>query len=727
VNQLPADDRRPPLTPQLALRVAVLGSFALAMFAIIFFRLWFLQVLSGNAYARQAQVNYVRKVEIPAPRGQILDRNGNLLVDSKRAIAVQISPPDLPAQLQLCDRRTQLLGATWASSCTIAHPPAADIALYDRLARVLGMPTAPQRCPVDGYGVLQLSQIACDVAQGYVKLSYNNVTIKVDVSRDVLYYLEERQSQFPGVVIQPVWLRSYPLHTLAAQLFGTIGPISCEALQLGEKPNANNCELKNPRFKGIPQQDDVGQSGLEWSYNQYLQGVDGSEKVEVDALGRFIGDVGETKPIPGDNLRLALDVNLQRVGEQALATAVNTIPNADGGAFVAMNPVNGEVYAMGSNPSFDPNIFTKPVPERVYQQLNSPASNFPLINRATQTVGPTGSTFKPITATAALESGVWNVGEVFDDTGQFCFSGQCRHNAGQAVYGVVDLVQAIKVSSDDFFYNLGVLTNNPAPNGGALQYWARQYGIGQPTGIDIGGEAAGTLPTPAWRAQRNRLEAECDSATGPFAYTNGTSYGPTRLPGWHRSPKHPPGGCGIADGTNRPWSAGDNENLAVGQGDVQVTPLQLAVVYSAIANMGTIVTPHLGLAIQAPDGTVLREIDPPPKRHLNINPLYLETIRQGLREAASQPGGTSYPVMGNFPEQVYGKTGTAQYTGQPDYSWYACFVPPSATSKPIVVVVTVARAGFGVQAAAPVARQILSQWFFGKPGPFLGSTSGGAL
>ena len=713
MNQLP-EDRRPPLTPQLALRVALLGSFALAMFAIIFFRLWFLQVLSGAAYASQARGNYVRTIDVPAPRGQILDRSDNVLVDSKRATAVEISPPDLPVPLQLCDSTTQLVGGMWSSSCTIAHPPVKDITLYDQLATVLGMPTKREKCPVDGYGVLRLSPIACDVASGYVKLSYATVRIATDVPSDVLFYLEERQSQFPGVQIQPVWLRTYPLQKLAAQLFGTIGPISCDALLQHQTPNANNCELKDPRFKGVPQQDSVGQSGLELSYNQYLQGTDGTSKVQVDALGRFIGDVGQVQPIPGDNLRLSLDVNLQRVGETALATAVNTIPNANGGAFVAMNPDNGEIYAMGSNPSFDPNIFTKPVPLSVYHALNNPASNFPLINRATQTAGPSGSTFKPITATAALESGAWNTTEVFDDSGQYCFSGQCRHNAGMASYGTLDLVQALKVSSDDFFYNLGVATNaDPTnhPGGGALQRWARLYGIGQPTGIDINGESTGTLPTPAWRAERNKLETQCDNATGPFK----------------GRPKHPPGGCGIADGTNRPWSVGDNESLAVGQGDVQVTPLQLAVAYSAIANMGTIITPHLGLAIQSPDGSVLREINPPPRRHLPVDPFYLETIRQGLRDAASQPGGTSFPVMGNFPEQVYGKTGTAQYTGQPDYSWYACFVPQSATSKPILVVVTVARAGFGVQAAAPVARQILSQWFFGKPGAFLGTATPGAI
>lgn len=700
----PFDERRTPMTPQLARRVAFLGMFALAMFAVIFFRLWFIQILSGQKYVAEAKTNRVRDILIPAPRGEILDRSGNLLVNSKRAIAVQVSPAELPAPLQAATTNAE-------EARLIAHPPRVDVSLYRRLARVLGMSRRARPCPIaagpqlrtalalQGAHVragrpttVRLSPIGCAVAQSFVQVSYANVTLATDVPRQVLFYLEERQREFPGVEVQPVWLRTYPLNDVAAQLFGTVGPIS-------------SSELTDPRFKGLPQSAIVGQSGLEWYYNRYLQGQDGKEQLQVNALGQAAGTVGQPiQPVPGKNLRLSLDVNLQRVGEQSLEQAVSQVPDPNGGAFVAMNPVNGEIYAMGSNPSFNPNDFTHPMTQRQYDARFGSSSDYPLINRAIQTAGPTGSTFKPITATAALQSGAWTTSEVFDDTGQYCFSGQCRHNAGMATYGVLDLENAIKVSSDDFFYNLGTLTNSPKPQGGALQKWARLYGIGRPTGIDVGGEVAGTLPTPAWRAHRNRLEYECDNALGPFK----------------GKPKHSPGGCGIADGTNRPWSVGDNENLAVGQGDVQVTPLQLAVAYSAIANGGNIVRPHLGLDIQQPDGTLVQRIDPPTVRHLSINPFYLDTIRAGLRAAASQPGGTSFAVMGNFPEQVYGKTGTAQYTGQADYSWYTCFVPPTATSKPIEVVVTVPRAGFGAQAAAPVARQILSQWFFGRRGPFLG-------
>jgi penicillin-binding protein 2 len=410
--------------------------------------------------------------------------------------------------------------------------------------------------------------------------------------------------------------------------------------------------------------------------------------------------------MPGDNLKTSLNAQLQSVGQDALQESIDTNYPANGGAFVAMDPQNGQVYAMGSLPTYNANDFNgKPISESTYSQLNNASSNFPLINRATQSVGPTGSTFKPITATAALESGVWTAGDIFDDTGQYCFSGQCRHNSGHAVDGALDLVNAIRVSSDDFFYNLGVLTNNPAPNGGALQHWANLYGIGRKTGVDLPAELPGNLPSPKWRQQIDQVELNCEKK--------------------HHVPAseyfQPQVSCGIADG--RSWSAGDNENLAVGQGDVQVSPLQLAVAYSAIANGGTVVTPHLGLDIQAPDGTVMQAIDPPAQRRIPVSPFYLETIKEGLRAAASQPGGTSADVFANFPEPVYGKTGTAQYNGQQDYAWYACFVPASATSKPIVVVVTVEQGGFGAIGAAPVARQILSQWFYGNKGAYVPGSS----
>ncbi len=671
------EDRRPPLTPQLALRVAVLGTFALAMFAVIFFRLWFLQVLNGQAYVRQAQVNQVRSITVPAPRGYIYDSGGNVLVDNTKALDVVISPASLPVKL------TQL---------NIGSLPPADEAVYRRLAHVLGISTQRKPCKMDAsilgrwYGTLHLAQIPCAVDQQLVTTPYADVRIKQGVSTDVQFYLAERQDQFPGVQVQQVYVRRYPLGNLASQLFGTVGPLSPQDLS-----------QDRAHFKDIPHSDYVGQAGLEYYYNQYLQGKDGTERFQVNAYGDFNGDLPGTSPRAGDALKLSLNIPLQRIGQQALQQSINSNPPSAAGAFVAMNPDNGQIYAMGSLPTFDPNIFTKPVSKAVYDQLNNASSGYPLFNRAIQSVGPTGSTFKAITATAALQSGKWSLGDTYDDTGQFCEGGGlCRRNAGGAAYGVLNLVEAIHVSDDVFFYNLGALLNSQAPQGGDLQKWARLYGIGRQTGIDLGGEYAGNLPTPAWRSEIDQAETNCE----------------------HK--RHVPS-CGIADG--RPWSVGDNVNLAVGQGDVQVTPLQLAVAYSAIANGGTIVRPHVGAAVENADGTVLQKIDPPPVRRLNIDPANLDAIRQGLNEAAQSPGGTSYDVMGNFPKPVYGKTGTAQYNGQNDYAWYVCFVPDSATNRPILVAVHVEQGGFGDIAAAPVAKEILSQWFFGKPGQY---TAGGS-
>jgi penicillin-binding protein 2 len=674
-------EERPAMSPQLARRVAIVGTLSLALFAILFFRLWFLQVLSSDHYALAANGNFVRPVEIAAPRGQILDRNGTILATSQRAYAVMISPPSLPVPI---------------TDKNLAHPPRADAGLYNLLAHVVGLPTKRQPCHVNGHGVLHMSQIACAVVQEYVQLPYAEATVATDITRHQLFYLSERQASFPGVSVQQIYQRHYPMGDVAAQVLGIVSRITAS-------------EVKNPFYSGASQNDSVGQSGLEASYDRYLRGVDGAEKVKVDALGNFVGTLKETAPTAGNNLKLALDAKLEQVGQQSLQESIDSNYPSTGGAFVALNPDNGQVYAMGSLPTYNANLFTKPVPESVYKAEFGPNSNsgYPQVNRAYQSAGPTGSTFKPITATAALEAGVWDTSRIFDDTGQFCISNQCRHNAGHAVDGALDLETAIKVSSDDFFYNLGALTNSPAPHGGPLQHWAHLYGIGRKTGIDLPDENAGNLPDAHWRDQRNKLEAECDNATGPFK----------------GKPKHPPGGCGIAFGDNRPWSIGDNESLAVGQGDVQVTPLQLAVAYAAIANGGTIVTPHLGLDVQSPDGFVQRSFNPAPKRHIPINPFYLETIRAGLRAAASQPGGTSADVFQDFPQQVYGKTGTAQYNGKQDYAWYACFVPSSATTKPIVVVVTVEQGGFGAVGAAPVARQILSQWFYGNKGTYVVGSS----
>ena len=361
---------------------------------------------------------------------------------------------------------------------------------------------------------------------------------------------------------------------------------------------------------------------------------------------------------------------------------------------------------MGSLPDLQPErLHQAGARTSTYNALFGPNAGDPLVNRAIQSAGRPGRRSSRSPRPRRSRAGSGALATTFDDTGQYCFSGQCRHNAGDAVDGALDLVNAIQVS-------VGRLLLQPRcadqlathPNGGALQHWARLYGIGQKTGIDLPGEVSGNAADAGVARQRNELEAECDSATGPFRYTNGVTTASTSS-GLAPKPKHPPGGCGIADGTDRPWSVGDNENLAVGQGDVQVTPLQLAVVYSALANGGTVVTPHLGLDVQTRRRARAASVQPgaeAPHQHRPAVPRHdPRGPARGAPRSRAEPRTT---CSGNFPEQVYGKTGTAQYNGQQDYAWYACFVPPSATSKPIVVVVTVEQGGFGAVGAAPVAR-----------------------
>jgi penicillin-binding protein 2 len=659
----PPEERRAPITPQLALRVAILGGIALALFAIAFFRLWFLQVLSGDQYLAQASENRVRNIVVQAPRGEMIDRHGTPLVENRRAVAVVVSPPKLPAD------------------------PAARTRELTRLSHVLSMSARPQKCRV-GRDVLRAMELDCLVRRGVWNLPYADVTVRTDVPREVAFFLAERAQQFPGVSIQQVFLRSYRFHALGAQLFGTVGQI-------------NAGQLRQDHYRGVRGGTIVGQSGLEYTYDRYLRGSDGATRVQVDALGQAKGYLPTRKPAPGQNLRLSLDLGLQRAGQAALATGIglaNGLGNpSQAGAFVALDPRDGEVLAMGSAPSYDANLFARPLSQRAYDQYFGEGTNNPLINRAISADYPVGSTFKIVTATAALTAGIITPDTVYVDTGTFREGNLIRRNAGGVSYGAVSLRTALQVSVDTFFYDLGARLNaDPTthPNGGQLQAWARKLGFGRPTGVDLGGEHAGSIPTPRWRDRMNRLQARCQQAFAKRPRAAQRFY---------------PSGCVFADGENRPWTEGDNTSLAVGQGDFLATPLQLAVAYAAIENGGTIVRPHVGLQITDPDGRVLQQIAPKPARRVAIPAPDLQAIRDGLRAAAQQPGGTSFDVMGTFPKPVYGKTGTAQFANRADQSWYVAYVPDPV--RPIVVACTVESGGFGAQAAAPAVRLILSQWF----------------
>ena len=638
-------EERPPMSPQLARRAAMVGMLALGLFAILFFRLWFLQVLSTNQYAKAASVNFVRDVEVPAPRGEILDSSGQILASSRRAYAVEISPPNLPVPI---------------TDSNLAHPPQPDAALYDRLASVLGLPTKREPCPVNGHGLLHMSVIACRVVQGYVQLSYGEATVASDISDQQLWYISERQSSLPGVTVQQIYQRTYPFGDLASQVLGIVSRITA-------------AEVGQPDYAGVSPNDSVGQSGLEASYDRYLRGADGAEKVKVDAFGNFVGVQSQTAPTPGDSLKLSLNVKLEQVGQQALQESIDNNPPADGGAFVAMNPDNGEVYAMGSLPTYDANVFTKPVPYSTYNALFGPNSGDPQVNRAYQGAGPTGSTFKPITATAALESGAWSVGSIFDDSGQYCFSGQCRHNAGGAVDGALDLVDAIKVSSDDFFYNLGVLFWDQRAKYGedAIQNAANALGWGEVTGIDLPGE------TPDARVDSPQVVAK-EHAQDPAAYPDGD------------------------------WYSGNNLELAFGQGGTVITPIEEAQAYSTFANGGTRYQPEIAAGLVNPSTCkAVETFAPKVTGHVSYSAANYQAILQGFEGVVDSPSGTAYEDFVGFPLSSFpiaGKTGTATETPPllPN-SWFVGWGP--LPDPQYLVAAVIQGGGYGSEAAAPVVRQ----------------------
>jgi penicillin-binding protein 2 len=650
------EPRTPPVSSQLGLRVAVLSGVALVMFGIIFFRLWYLQILTGEQYVEKAAKNTQRELPIAAPRGQIVDRNGEVLVTSKPTNAVQIVPWELPPKGP--HRR----------------------ALYRRLGKLLEM--SPRT-------IVEIQK------KGEAEVPYAPVTIKTNAGRGVLTVLGERQNDYPGITQQQVSVREYPYRDMAAQVFGYVSQITKEEEEPHNPQHAN--------FKGVKPGVIVGQQGLEYEYNRYLLGTPGARKVQINSENQVQNaNLPETKPRAGYTLRLTLDLALQKEGEIALRKGIELAHGlgnpGNGGAFLAMEPRTGQILAMGSYPSFDPNRFTKALSEHELdevEQLGVGAKNgepeaTPLVNRATEGNYPTGSTFKPITAIGSLEAGVLNPYEglgagkcIYVSTTRFC-------NAGEVEYGAADLVDALKVSSDTYFFTVGKIDNSHGP---VIQHMAHELGIGRPTGIDLPGESPGTVPSPKWLEGRDALEAKC-----------------TRE---HHG--HP---CEIVAEPDEQWTVGHNMDLAVGQGDLQTDPLQMAVAYSTLANAfmnngeGWVPTPHLGMAIESPGGGIVQALNFPARRKIKFNPTNVNLVMEGIHDATSLPGGTSEDVWSGWNQAkypVYGKTGTAERKPYVEQAWYMCVLPDAG--RPIVIAVTVEQGGFGDQAAAPVARLIASKWF----------------
>ena len=622
--------------PSIALRVAIMVGIAVVLFGIILFRLWFLQVLNGQQFVAEANNNRLRSVKIVAPRGTIVDRNGKVIVENRPGLAVGIRPMDVPA----------------------GQMPA----LESNLAKVLKMPAGKVQRHLN--------------EQARIGLPYDLVIIKEDVGRNVVSYLLEHDQSFPGVEIQQNYLRDYPDGSLAAQILGNVGEISAT-------------ELKEQRFKGYAAGDVVGQAGLEWSYDRWLRGLDGVAEVEVDAMGRPKAHApvpGGRLPQPGDTLVTTIDAKVQAAAEKALVKGIEIAHSsgdyaANGGAAVVMDVHSGQVLAMASYPTYDPKVWVGGLSTKNYKKLSAKSANYPLLNRPIQEAIAVGSTFKPITAIAALEEGLITPATTILAGSVYASHGQVFKDWNPNGHGWLNLDQAITQSADTYFYPIGYKFYQRG--GTLLQDWADRLGMGKPTGVDIPGEVAGRIPTQAWKRQY------FSTAIGKI------------------------------------WEPGDSIQLAVGQGYMTATPLQLATAYAAIANGGTIVQPHLGLKIVDQQGQLVSDLAANTSTHkVDVTVGTLDAVRTGLRDAASMPLGTSAPVFAGYPVPVAGKTGTAEVYDASvqenvNYAWYASYAP--FNDPKYVVVVMIEKGGHGGTAAAPAARLIYDQLFGLKGGVVTGS------
>jgi penicillin-binding protein 2 len=612
------------------LRLGVVGLVVLSLFGALLARLWYLQVLAAPTFRVAAAANGVRLVYDEAPRGRILDRTGRVLVDNRVSEAITLSRSEAKRHPEVINRLAVLLGIS-------------DADVQGRIAD-------PRFTP------------------------YKPVPIAVDVDKAKLVYIREHQEDFPGVEVTQLPERAYPYGTLAAHLVGYAGQI-------------NDAELAERRAKGYRLGDTIGKSGVEQIYEADLRGQPGLSKLEVDARGRVLRSLGTRAPVQGNDLQLTVDLDVQRLAEESLAQGLDVAHHtydrdskktftAPAGAVVVMDPRDGSLLALASNPSYDPSAFVNGIRPQAFAALQDPAGHLPLNDRAIQGQYAPGSTFKLATAVAALEKGLVAPSTTYNDTGVFHLSncvGKCtfRNALGQA-HGRVALPRALTVSSDFYFYTLGAAFWGARGSVGesAVQDVARSLSLGERTGVALPGEAKGVIPDPETRKRRHDAN-------------------PKAFPEAH-------------------WFIGDNVNMAIGQGEVSITPLQLANAYASFANGGTVFQPRVAGRVATQSGAVIRDLAPVVNRRVDLPPAVRDPIMAGLRGVPSDPQGTARAAfltfdLGAFP--VAGKTGTAQVVGSQDTALFVAMAP--ADSPRYVVAVVMEESGFGGEAAAPVARRIL--------------------
>ena len=623
-------------------RLVALGGFFAILFGFLVLRLFTLQVVDAQSIKAAATATQVRVVPLEAPRGEITDRSATILVGN------QVSQEIVLSRLEASQ-----------------HP-----AVVGQVAALTNQTPA------------QVQAILNNVKYD----PYQPAPIQTNASAATIQFLQEHPEQFPGVSVQETTSRSYPQGgTSGTHVLGYVGAIS-------------PTQLTENKGKGYTQASAYGQSGIEQFYQSPLRGTNGSQSIEVNAQGQVAGVVSQTNPIPGDTVVLNLDLGLQQTLQTALEQQIladrqsvdqrsGKVPPAPNGAAIVMDPRSGAILAMASYPTYDLAQFVGGITQA---NLNGILGSGALNNYAISGLYTPGSTFKMITATAALQNGLIGAGQYVNDTGTFTVPSCIAGGAGCVFVddeaggvGEVNITGALTASSDYYFYNLGYLFAAQTTKYGKqpIQDVAAQYGLGQASGIDLLGGSVGRVDSAI---ERQKLHA-----SAPKAFPNTT------------------------------WYQGDNIEMAFGQGATAVTPLEMAIAYSTFLNGGTRYAPEVAAGLVSSSGELIRQYPPRVTGHVALTPAISDPILQGLLGVVQSPNGTAYETFkqyAHFNEATFsvgGKTGTASNApGQEPNSWFVGFGPNP--NPQYVIVCVIDQGGYGASAAAPVVAQTFN-WLATNP------------
>lgn len=597
-------------------RLEIAGGVAVLLFLVLFSRFFWLQVLQYDHYHALAENNRISLVPAPPSRGVIYDRQGEVLAQNFSAYTLEITPSktdDLETTLNLLSQVVSI-----------------DSGDRKRFKRLLAE------------------------SKNFESIPIRNKLTEEEVARFTV-----NRYRFPGVEVKARLFRQYPFGEIFSHVVGYIGRIGQRDLDHLEESG----QLAN--YRGS---DHIGKLGIESTYESWLHGNTGIEKVETDSSGRAVRLLSRTAPVSGHNLYLHIDAKLQQVAEKVFGDYR--------GALVALDPRNGGVLAMVSKPGFDPNLFVDGIDSATWRELND-ADERPLINRALRGVYPPGSTIKPFMALAGLETGLRNPGDSIADPGYFTLPGSSHRYRDwkKDGHGMVDLKRSIIVSCDTYYYGLAQQMGIERMAG-----FLGQFGFGKKSGVDLDGELSGLMPTPAWKKRRFK----------------------------------------------QPWWPGETVIAGIGQGYVLATPMQLAVATMALANNGMIYKPQLIRAWTDPVSGQMSQAAPRLVGHIAMKPQHLRLVREAMVEVML-PGGTAAGAGANTPYLFAGKTGTAQVVGirqgekydasrlaarHHDHALFIAFAPADAPK--IVLAVMVENGGHGGSTAAPVARKVIDYWLLGK-------------